>query len=109
MGTVTCDDNTYTPKAIPGALVEYTLTATNEGPVAAVDATFKQAIADMLYDNAGTPALAMQAGTIANPDVTFSDLAITPAIANDGSNLSVTVSSFGSSENITITFTAIVE
>ena len=107
-GPVTCDIAGYTPKAIPGALVEYTLTATNEGAVAATNAVFAQAASDITYGS-GPATLAIQAGSLGNLASNFSDTGITPAELNDGNNLSVTVSSFGDGETITITFTAIVE
>ena len=98
----------YLPKAIPGALIEYTLTATNEGAVAATNAVFAQAASDITYGS-GPATLAIQAGSLGNLASTLSGTGITPAELNDGNNLSVTVSSFGAGENITITFTAIVE
>ena len=107
-GPVTCDTS-YTPKAIPGALVEYTLTAENEGAVAAVNAVFAQSVSDMTFGTSPTTTVAIQAGSLGNLDSTFSDAGITPAEVNDGDDLSVTVSSFGAGESITITFTAIVE
>lgn len=107
MGTVTCDSAGYTPKAIPGSLIEFTLTATNEGAVAASNVSFKQALSDITYGS-GPTVVAVRAGSLANPDATFSGAA-TPAITNDGTDLEVTVSTFEAGANISITFTAIVE
>ncbi len=108
-GVLTCDDTGYTPKAIPGALIEYTLTATNESAtVKATAVEFKETLASMTYGT-GPTVEAFQTGSLGNLNVSFSDsVNFTPDTSGtNGTNLSVIIAEFEAGENITIKFTAV--
>ena len=90
----------YTPKAIPGALVEYTITAKNTGSVDATDVTLEQDIAN---PNAGYTDF-LQAGTLGNEATSHGTMAVTA-----DNKLVVTVPTVAVGIEVTITFTALVE
>ncbi len=90
---------TYTPKAIPGALVEYTITAKNTGAVDASNVVFFQDIADAAYSDF------LLAGTLGN-EVTSHG---TPSVDGANNELTVTAGTVAQDATVTITFTAIVE
>ncbi len=89
----------YVPKAIPGALVEYTITAYNDGGEDATDVVFTQDISD-----ASTGDTILQGGTIGN-------ISALTATSTDVTNdiLTVNEGTIGTSTTVTVTFTAIVE
>jgi len=88
----------YKPKAIPGALVEYTITAKNTGSVDATNVSFFQDIADAAYTEL------LLAETLGN-EVTSHG---TTAVAGDN-ELTVTAGTVTQDSTVIITFTAIVE
>ena len=91
----------YTPKAIPGALVEYTITAKNTGSVAATDVTLEQDIAN---PNAGYTDFLL-AGTLRNAATSEG----TTAVDAGNNKLVVTIDTFAKDLEVIITFTALVE
>ncbi len=115
----TCIDTGYKPKAIPGALVEYTITAKNEGAVSAESVIFTQDIRTISGELSGTPSTVTTAfvtGSLDNVDSDYNDVASASATVatvdhstSDTNVLTVTVNDFEENEDITITFTAIVE
>ncbi len=88
----------YTPKAIPGALVEYTITAKNIGPVSATTVVFTQDIAD-----SGTYSEFLLPGTLGNEASSHGTASVT------SDELTVNAGSVANGSTVTITFTAIVE
>lgn len=116
-GVVTCDDTSYSPKALPGSLVEYTLFTENEGAAIAQDAVFALTLADIngFLATVDTGADAFQASSLANVTVNFvkgSGTANPSRDATDTSTalaLDVAVDFFEPGDTITIKFTAIVE
>ncbi len=98
---------TYIPKAIPGAMVEYTLKAKNSGSIDASGVTFTQTLADILdLDVDGS--LDLVQNSLDNSNAVFSGAA-TPTDTSTSNTLNIGVSTFEVDEDITITFTAIVE
>jgi len=100
-------NNTYKPKAIPGAMVKYTLKAKNSGSAAATAVSFVQDLAD-IGDADSDTSLDLVQNSLDNVSVTFT------GAGNDTDNstanvLTVDVDSFAKDDVITITFTAIVE
>ena len=90
----------YKPKAIPGALVEYTLYTKNESTVDATDVTFTEninAIPGVLDDS------------LANVNSTPGTGVSAPADTSTASTLNLDIATFNANGDITITFTAIVE
>lgn len=98
---------TYIPKAIPGAMVKYTLKAKNSGSVAATGVSFVQDLADIAdSDSLGGKDLVQD--TLDNVAVNFTGAGT--ATDNSSTNvLTVDVDSFAKDDVITIDFTAIVE
>lgn len=109
----------YKPKAIPGAMVKYTLKAKNSGSVGATGVSF----VEDLNDIADTDALGgkdLVQNSLDNVSVSFSDegnsvtinsITYTAAAVDNSSNniLTVDVNAFNNQQQITISFTAIVE
>jgi len=90
----------YTPKAIPGALVEYTLYTKNESTVNATDVIFTEdvnAIPGVLDDS------------LANVASTPGTGVSVPTDSSTTSLLDLNIAAFDANGDITITFTAIVE
>ncbi|MEH6346456.1 MAG: hypothetical protein V7785_15285 [Bermanella sp.] len=88
----------YKPKAIPGALVEYTITAYNAGSVDADNVDFVQDIAD-----SATYTTFLQSGTIGNIATSQGTSSVSTDI------LTVNAGTVVQATTVTITFTAIVE
>jgi uncharacterized repeat protein (TIGR01451 family) len=111
--TITGDSGavTYFPKAIPGAMIEYTIVAENTGGEKATGVTFTQ---DLL--SAHVDAIDLQAASLRNATAVFTadPVGTLPdntdsATLTTNSELNVTVDNFEKDDLITITFTAIVE
>lgn len=104
----------YTPKAIPGALVEYTITAKNTGRAQAESVSFAQDLNTLVFSGltASTP---LQANSIDHVVATMAGGAggnnggVNAVNNSTTSALDVDVATFDSGADITITFTAIVE
>ncbi|GAA6134877.1 hypothetical protein NBRC116188_16670 [Oceaniserpentilla sp. 4NH20-0058] len=110
-GTPDCPDAaaTYIPKAIPGAMVEYTIKAKNSGSQDADLVNFSVDLATVTDDDPDVTFALVQT-TLRNESATFSDGTVTPDLSATTNNvLDVDVSSFKTGEDIEITFTAIVE
>ncbi len=111
----------YTPKAIPGAMLEYTITATNSGEVTAEAVAFVQNLTTLRTNNANdtvTNSVDLEQGSIVSGLVTvslngtpFTGVTLSNAIAltNANSTLTVTVGDMAKDEPVIITFTALVE
>ncbi len=97
-GVITCTDTGYTPKAIPKALVEYTITATNSGTATATSVVFTQDISQV---NGGD--IVLESGTLANENTSKGTATIV------GDVITINVGDVLKDETVTITFTAIVE
>jgi hypothetical protein len=90
----------YKPKAIPGALVEYTLYTKNESTVNATDVVFSEnvnAIPGILDDS------------LANVNATPGTGVSAPTDTSSASTLNLDIDTFNAAGDITVTFTAIVE
>ncbi|MGR6874763.1 hypothetical protein ACU6U9_21320 [Pseudomonas sp. HK3] len=100
----------YIPKAIPGAMVKYTLKAKNSGSVAATNVSFVEDLADIgNADSAsGDVNLDLVQNTLGNVAVNFTG-AGTDTDASTANVLTVNVDTFAKDDEITIDFTAIVE
>jgi hypothetical protein len=103
LGVATCDGTipTYTPKAIPDATVEYTITATNSGTVAAENVVITQDLSTL--DSLDAISADLQPGSLANAVTNLGTATIT------GDVLTVDVGTVAANGTVTITFTAIVE
>lgn len=98
----------YTPKAIPGALLEYTITATNSGQSSAKDVEFAQDLSTLDFsDVSGVTLRAASLGNVAAAMTGNTDTPVTTGSTTAG--LSVTVATFEANADISITFTAIVD
>jgi len=97
----------YIPKAIPGAMVKYTLKAKNSGSVAATNVSFVEDLAD-IADADSDSNLDLVQNTLDNVAITFTG-AGTDTDASTANVLTVNVDSFAKDDVITIDFTAIVE
>jgi len=101
---------TYFPKALPGAMIEYTIVAKNTGGAPATNVTFLQNLLSAHVD-----AINLQADSLKNVTPAYNDVAPNTlgnaVITNtlDDNLLTVNVDNFEEGEDITITFTAIVE
>ena len=109
-GVATCDGTItdYKPKGIPGAMVEYTITATNTGSLTANSVVFVQNLSTLSDTLAVTADLV--SGSLANvtakvnsTDIAAGDISIV------GDELTVTAGDVAINDTVTITFTAIVE
>lgn len=92
--------NGYKPKAIPGALVEYTLYTKNESSIDATNVVFTEnvnAIPGILDDS------------LANVATTPGTGVSVPTDTSTASTLNLDIATFDATGDITITFTAIVE
>ena len=104
----------YTPKAIPGALVEYTITAKNTGRAQAESVSFAQDLNTLVF-NGLTASTPLQANSIDHVVATMAGGAggnnggVNAVNNSTTSALDVDVATFDSGADITITFTAIVE
>ncbi len=107
-------DDTYYPKAIPGAMVQYTITATNSGSAPATGVIFTQ---DLISSHGD--AINLQDDSLANVTMAFIDssdssgntTAILNTAVDDNNDLKIDLTAipFDDGDSITITFTAIVE
>jgi hypothetical protein len=97
----------YIPKAIPGAMVKYTLKAKNSGSVAATGVSFVQDLAD-IDDTDLDSNLDLVQNTLDNVAVTFTGTG-TDTDNSTANVLTVDVDTFAKDDVITIDFTAIVE
>jgi len=100
-GVATCTITNYTPRAIPDATVEYTITATNTGGVTAQSVVITQDLSTL--DVANVASSDLQPGSLANLVTNLGTASIT------GDALTVTVGTVAANATVTITFTAIVE
>ena len=100
----------YRPKAIPGAMVKYTLKAKNSGSVAATSVSFVEDLADIgNADSAsGDTNLDLVQNSLDNVVANFTG-AGTATDASTANVLTVNVDTFAKDDEITIDFTAIVE
>jgi len=111
-------DDTYKPKAIPGAMVKYTLQAENSGSQDATAVSFEFDLSTVTDDDPDVT-FALVQDTLNNDDAQFSDGLITltetledssaATVTTNANKYTVTVPTFASGEDIEITFTAIVE
>lgn len=108
-GTPDCPDAsaTYLPKAIPGAMVLYTLKAKNSGSIDATAVNFALDLADVADADTDTNIDLVQ-NSLDNVTVTFSG-AGTDTDSSGTNTLDVDVDTFAVGDDIEITFTAIVE
>lgn len=98
----------YLPKAIPGAMVEYTLTAKNSGSIDATAVTFKRDLADIAdVDNDSNIDLVQD--SLNAVDASTTNNTVTPVDSSTDNILDVTYSTVATDDVVTITFTAIVE
>jgi hypothetical protein len=97
----------YTPKAIPGALVEYTITASNTGQSDADLVEFAQDLSTLTF--ADVSGVDLRANSLDHVAAAMTGNTDTPVDASTNTALSVTVATFEASAAITITFTAIVD
>jgi len=106
---------TYFPKALPGAMVEFTIKTENTGGADAKSVTLTQSLLSSHVDNIDlqaasirnvTPVYVNDSGDIAGDGNTTAAVS-TASSTNDVA--SVTVDDFEAGDSITITFTAIVE
>jgi hypothetical protein len=98
----------YKPKAIPGAMVEYTISAKNSGSVNADSVTFSEDLST-IADVDGDLSIDLVQNSIANVVGTSTG---TPTIATDTTDsnlLDVEFSVIAPDDVVTVTFTAIVE
>ena len=105
----TCPDAaaTYIPKAIPGAMVEYTLKAKNSGSINATAVEFSEDLST-IGDIDGDLTEDLVQNSLDNVAVTFTGAGADTD--NSTSNiLEIDVDTFAVDDEITITFTAIVE
>jgi len=103
-GVPSCDGTVtgYTPKAIPGAMVEYTITATNSGSTDATSVVFTQNLSTLdELDNATTD---LKTGSLANPTTSHGSA----IISGDTITVNAGTVSNTTDSTVTITFTAIV-
>lgn len=106
----------YIPKAIPGAMVEFTLKAKNSGSIDATDVTFSKDLSTVT-DNDPLIAFAIVQNSLntANVGVTFTkgpgtnDPTRSATDSSTTNELVVDVDTFETDDTIEITFTAIVE
>lgn len=108
-GTPDCPDAaaTYLPKAIPGAMVQYTLKAKNSGSASATAVNFLIDLADVADADTDTNIDLVQ-GSLDNVNVTFSGTG-TDTNNSTANVMDVDVDTFAVDDTIEITFTAIVE
>ena len=98
----------YIPKAIPGAMVKYTLKAKNSGSVSATGVSFVQDLADI--GSADTPDLNLDLVQNSLDNVLSTFVGAGTDTDNSTANvLTVDVDTFAKDDVITIDFTAIVE
>ncbi len=106
--------NTYVPKAIPGAMVEFTLKAKNSGSIDATAVQFSENLSTVTDDDPLiTFAIVQNSLNTANIGITFPGAGTgtaTPVSTDSTTNLlDVDVTTFEVGDDITITFTAIIE
>lgn len=103
-GVATCDGTIpgYTPKAIPDATVEYTITATNSGTVSAESVVITQDLGTL---DAGDNVTAdLLPGSLSNITTTHGTTG-----TSTGDTLTVNAGTILATETVTVTFTAVVE
>jgi len=100
-------DTTYRPKAIPGAMVQYTLKAKNSGSQDATGVNFLIDLADVADADTDTNIDLVQ-NSLDNVSVAFSGAGTDTDNSTDNT-MDVDVDTFAVDDTIEITFTAIVE
>jgi hypothetical protein len=98
----------YKPKAIPGAMVEYTISAKNSGSVDADSVTFSEDLSD-IADADGDLSIDLVQNSIGNVAGTSTGAATIVEDTTDSNLLDVDFSVIAPDDVVTITFTAIVE
>jgi len=100
-GVTTCDGTItgYTPKAIPDAMVEYTITATNSGTADAEAVVITQNLST-LAGVGGSATADLQPGSLTNPTTTHGSASIS------GDTLTVNAGTVAAGETVKVTFTA---
>jgi len=99
----------YTPKAIPGALLEYTITAKNTGRSQAKLVGFSQNLSSLEFDGS-TASDSLKAASIDHVVATMlNNNSVDAVVTSNTSVLDVDVTTFDADASITITFTAIVD
>ena len=96
----------YKPKAIPGAMVEYTIKAKNSGGATATGVSFVQ---NLLNTVVPASTIHLQADSLRNVSSTFTGTGTDDTSTSTDNVLTVTVDSFAVNDEITITFTAIID
>jgi len=100
------NNENYKPKAIPGAMVEYTIKAKNTGGATATGVSFVQNLLNTV-DPAST--IHLQADSLRNVASTFTGAGTDDTSSSTDNVLTVSVDSFAVNDEITITFTAIID
>ncbi len=99
----------YIPKAIPGALLEYTITAKNTGRSQAELVGFSQDLSSLKFDGA-TASTSLKSASIDHVVATMANNnSVAAVVTANSSALDVDVATFDADASITITFTAIVD
>jgi len=96
----------YKPKAIPGAMVEYTIKAKNSGGATATGVSFDQ---NLLNTVVPASTIHLQEDSLRNVSSTFTGAGTDDTSTSTDNVLTVTVDSFAVNDEITITFTAIID
>ncbi len=99
--------NDYTPKAIPGAMVQYEINATNVSTITATDVVFTQNLTTIDSDDL-TSTTDLKSGSIGNVSATLEGTPLDVSSAISGDTLTVTVGNVIQDDTVIIVFTAIV-